>query len=99
MISLEQLQHAANEHKGGKANRWHLLSGEEETDARLVGQLVQEKIKSQNWLVDPPHDEVVWSCAHCRDLPDEQKITGIDEVKMHIADEYVVSLFYLVYEC
>jgi hypothetical protein len=93
MMSFEQLRHAVDRdrHKGRDAKSWHLLTGKEEASARRAEQVVRQEIKSSH--TDPPHDEIVWSCAHCRDLPVEEGVKGIDEVKMHITEEYALFLF------
>jgi hypothetical protein len=89
---FEQLRHAVDQkHKARSAKSWHLLTGEEEASARRVEQGVRESIKSSD--VDPPHDEIVWSCAHCRDLPEEVGVKSIDDVKVHITEEYALFLF------
>jgi hypothetical protein len=90
MVFFEQLRHVIDRDPYHNIQHrrmdWYLLTGEEEASARRAEQDVREKIKSSH--ADPPHDEIVWSCARCRDLPVEEDVQSIEDVMIHITEEY-----------
>src|SRR5580698_9249900 len=78
-----QLRHVVHQHDGKKSS-WYRLGREEDANARTVEHIFQQ------FHTTPPHNEIVWSCAHCRDLPEERNVMGLGEVMVHVNDEYVV---------